>query len=109
ACCAMCGAAAESAILQAAVAKTGDENKVLKKYVEPNGRRQVMELVFGAKPSNLEERFIRSAFSLLAHWRDETAHGQVSTVSELEAYQSLTTLVRFAQFLFSTWDSLMTA
>ena len=109
ACCAMCGAAAESAILQAAVAKLGDENKVLKKYVEPTGRRQVMELVFGAKPSNLEERFINSAFSLLAHWRDETAHGQISTVSEIEAYHSLTTLVRFAQFLFTNWDSLMKA
>jgi hypothetical protein len=109
ACCAMCGAAAESAILRAAITKAGDENGVLEEYVKPNGRRRIMEMIFGAAPSKLEERFISSAFSLLVHWRDETAHGQVSAISELEAYHSLTALVRFAQFLFGSWDSLLNA
>jgi len=106
ACCAMCGAAAESAILRAGITKAGDENSVLEDYVKPNGRRRVMEMIFGATPSKLQEKFISSAFSLLVHWRDETAHGQVSAISELEAYHSLTALVRFAQFLFGNWDSL---
>lgn len=106
ACCAMCGAAAESAILRAAIAKVGNENKVLEEYVKPTGRRRVIEMIFGRAPSKLEERFISSAFSLLTHWRDETAHGQVSTVSEVEAYHSLTALVRFAQFLCANWHSL---
>jgi hypothetical protein len=105
ACCAMCGAAAESAILRAAITKLGNENMVLDEYVKPTGRRRIVELIFGPVPSKLEERFISSAFSLLTHWRDETAHGQVSTVSEVEAYHSLTALVRFAQFLRSNWDS----
>lgn len=106
ACCAMCGAAAESAILRAAIAKVGDENTVLEEYIKPIGRGRVVEMIFGPAPSRLEERFISSAFSLLTHWRDETAHGQVSTVSEIEAYHSLTALVRFAQFLCGNWDSL---
>jgi hypothetical protein len=106
ACCAMCGAAAESAILRVAIAKVGKEGAVLEEYVKPTGRRRVMETIFGTAPSKLQERFISSAFSLLIHWRDETAHGQVSTVSEIEAYHSLTALVRFAQFLFDNWDSL---
>jgi hypothetical protein len=96
----MCGAAAESAILQTAIAKTGDEKKVLDVYVKPNGRRRVMEMIFGASPSKLEDKFINSATSLLFYWRDETAHGSISTVSEIEAFHSLTMLVRLAQFLF---------
>jgi hypothetical protein len=102
----MCSAAAESAIPRAAITKLGNENTVLEEYVKPIGRRRVVELIFGSAPSKLEERFISSAFSLLTHWRDETAHGQVSTVSEVEAYHSLTALVRFAQFLRGNWDSL---
>ena len=42
ACCAMCGAAAESAILQTAIAKVGDEDKVLEQYLTSNGRGRVM-------------------------------------------------------------------
>jgi hypothetical protein len=100
ACCAMCGAAAESAILRSAIAKVGDEDKVLKEYLRPGGRRRVMEMVFANSPSGLQEKFINSAANLLFYWRDESAHGQISTVSEIEAFHSLTTLVRFAQFLF---------
>jgi hypothetical protein len=105
ACCAMCGAAAESGILQTAITKVGNEEKVLQVYVRPNGRRQVLEMIFGKSPSKLEEKFINSAVSLLFYWRDETAHGQLSTVSEIEAFHSLTMLVRFAQFLFQNWES----
>jgi hypothetical protein len=105
ACCAMCGAAAESALLQIAISKIGDEKKVLEAYVKSNGRRRVMEMIFGSSPSKLEEKFINSATSLLFYWRDETAHGTISTVSEIEAFHSLTMLVRLAQYLFSSWES----
>jgi hypothetical protein len=107
ACCAMCGAAAESAILQIAITKVHDEEKVLKEYLSPNGRRKIFELIFGPSPSKLEDKFISSAANLLFYWRDETAHGQVSNVSEIEAFHSLTTLVRFAQFLSDNWGALM--
>src|SRR6266849_537898 len=39
ACCAMCGAAAESALLAIASQKTGDEDSVLKTYNKRDGRR----------------------------------------------------------------------
>ncbi len=106
ACCAMSGAAAESALLAVAIAKTGDESKVLKEYAKPNGRRYLAELVFGRQPSTLHQRFVSSAFQLLAYWRDEAAHGQASQISELDAYYSLTALVRLAQFLHSEWGDL---
>jgi hypothetical protein len=109
ACCAMCGAAAESAILQTAITKIGDEDQVLEEYLTPSGRRRVMEIIFGPSPSKLQERFISSAANLLFYWRDETAHGQASTVSEIEAFHSLTLLVRLAQFLFGNWESLTKA
>jgi hypothetical protein len=57
-------------------------------------------MIFGASLSKLQEKFISSAANLLFFWRDETAHGQISTVSEIEAFHSLTALVRFAQFPF---------
>jgi len=43
-------------------------------------------MIFGASPSKLEEKFINSAASLLFYWRDESAHGTISTVSEIEAF-----------------------
>lgn len=101
ACCAMCGAAAESAILRAAIVKDGNENRVLKEYAKPGWRRHVIKTLFEEKPARLEENFITMAFQLLSYWRDETAHGRASAVSEIEAYHSLTVLLRFAQFCSS--------
>ena len=102
----MCGAAAESAILAGAIAKTRDERKVLSKYAAPKGRAFIAETVFGRKPTKQEERFISSAFYLLAYWRDEAAHGQASAISELDAYHALSTLLRLAQFLCAEWEAL---
>ena len=85
---------------QTAITKTGDEKRVLEAYVKSNGRRRVLEMIFGASPSKLEEKFINSATSLLFYWRDETERGTISIVSEIEAFHSLTMLVRLAQFLF---------
>jgi hypothetical protein len=69
ACCAMCGAAAESAILRTAIAKVGDEDKVLKAYISSNGRRRIMEMIFGTLSSGLQEKFISSTANLLFYWR----------------------------------------
>ncbi len=106
ACCAMCGAAAESTVLAAAVAKLGDEARVLREYARPNGRRKVLKMIFGSEPSELNRGFVSSAFNLLAYWRDEAAHGQVSSITELDAFHALTTLLRLAQFVFSNWAAL---
>jgi hypothetical protein len=106
ACCAMCGAAAESAILATAIEKTGDANKVLREYGQRDGRRKVLTLIFGQQPGKLEQRYLEAAFGLLSYWRDDAAHGQVSEISEIGAYHSLTLLLRLAQFLFANWNAL---
>ncbi len=106
ACCAMCGAAAESALLAIAIAKTRDESEILRAYGRQNGRQNVVKIVFGRKPDNLQQRFIGSAFHLLAYWRDEAAHGRASDISELEAYHSLNLLLRLARYFFAEWDRL---
>ena len=106
ACCAMCGAAAESAILAAAVRKIGNEEQVLREYSRPNGRRLVMTRIFGPQPAEIEHQFMRLAFNLLAHWRDEAAHGRPSSISELDAYHALTALLRFAQFMSANCERL---
>src|SRR5260370_24747512 len=46
ACCAMCGAAAESVLLAIAICKTEDEAKVLDAYGQRDGRRKVMRMIF---------------------------------------------------------------
>lgn len=51
ACCAMCGAAAESILLALAIARSGDEERVLRTYGAAGGRGRVENLVIGtARP-----------------------------------------------------------
>lgn len=45
ACCAMCGAAAESVVLAVAIAKQGDEDAVLKVYFAAQGRKRTTDAV----------------------------------------------------------------
>ena len=103
--CAMAGAAAEAILLATAIAKTADEEKVLKVYHSTSGRRRAMELVVGQASAHLERQF-RSATSLLDYWRDNAAHGAVSAISELEAHDALARLLRFAQFAADNWGEL---
>ena len=46
-CCAMCGAAAESILLAAAIAKTADEAAILKTYKSASGRKRVEDGLIG--------------------------------------------------------------
>lgn len=103
--CAMCGAAAESIVLAAAIAKNRDEADVLKTYLASQGRRRTIDAVIhGARPSIAEP--FRAATSLLSYWRDESAHGRASDISEIEAHTALGRLVRFAQFASDNWSEL---
>jgi hypothetical protein len=104
-CCAMCGAAAESILLAVAIAKSRDEASVLAKYRSASGRRTVVEGVAGQARQGIAEPF-RSATGLLAYWRDEAAHGVASTISEIEAHEALSRLLRFAQFATENWGEL---
>jgi len=105
ACCAMCGAAAESILLAIAIAKSRDEGATLATYRTANGRRKVVESVVGQARQTIAEPF-RSATGLLSFWRDEAAHGLASTISEIEAHEALARLLRFAQYATDNWDEL---
>lgn len=106
ACCAMCGAAAESVLLAIAICKTEDEAKVLDAYGQRDGRRKVMRMIFD-NPSltTLGSRF-ETGFNLLTYWRDDAAHGRFSTISELEAYDALGRLLRLASLTGENWTQL---
>jgi hypothetical protein len=107
ACCAMCGAAAESILLAIAVAKSGDEAQVLRRYEAAQGRRQIENLIFGQKREALIEGY-RGCASLLKYWRDAASHGTASRITETEAFTSLALLLRLAQFAHAKWDELTT-
>ena len=58
ACCAMCGAAAESVLLAIAICKTEDEAKVLDAHGQRDSRRNVMRMIFRQSvPETLGSRF----------------------------------------------------
>ena len=104
-CCAMCGAAAESILLAAAIAKTADEAAILKTYKSASGRKRVEDGLIGQAANPLSGRF-RSFTDLLNYWRDETSHGTVTVVSEIEAFDALGRLLRFCHFVDEHWDDL---
>lgn len=105
ACCAMCGAAAESIILALAIQKSGDETKVMSMYSASGGRGRIENLIIGKKDKPIQDEF-RGYISLLKYWRDIAAHGKLSGIQDAEAYTSLALLLRFAQFANDRWDEL---
>jgi hypothetical protein len=103
--CAMCGAAAESIVLAIATAKSRDEATVLKTYLAAQGRKRTIDgIVHGAR-AGIADAF-KAATDLLSYWRDESAHGRASEISEIEAHTALGRLVRFAQFASDNWTEL---
>lgn len=104
ACCAMCGAAAESIILAVAATKLG-EDAALKLYRGRDGRRLTIEKIAEGVAPAIANPF-RAATGLLAYWRDDAAHGIASTISEIEAHEALARLIRFAQFTTDHWPEL---
>jgi len=107
ACCAMCGAAAESIMLALAVAKTGDERKVMNDYAGSGGRGRVERLVVSSQDKYVQADFNRYV-DLLKYWRDSAAHGKAAGITELEAWTSLVLLLRFAIFASDRWNALTT-
>lgn len=97
ACCVMCWAAAESILLNLAIAKDGDEEKILKEYRSSKGRYILENMIISQQKGNIKNDF-EICFSLLKYWRDESAHWRKSNISENEAYTSLALLMRCAQF-----------
>ena len=104
ACCAMCGAAAESILLATAIDKT-DEETVLPLYNQSSGRRKVENLILGQARQGLQEEY-RGYATLLKYWRDQAAHGKAAGITDNEAYTAVALLLRFALFASDHWSEL---
>jgi hypothetical protein len=105
ACCAMCGAEAESVFLAAAVAKSGDLDGTLRTFVAANGRSRVESALTGQASERIQREF-RGLASLLKYWRDLSSHGQPAAIDDTEAYTSIALMLRFAAFVDQHWDQL---
>ncbi len=105
ACCAMCGASAESIVLAPAIAKDNEDN-ILKIYASASGRHRIENLLVGKARKQIQNEY-RGYTSLLKYWRDEAAHGRASEIKDNEAYTSLALLLRFATFVNDNWDELI--
>jgi len=105
ACCAMCGAAAESILLATAIAKITDEDQVLRTYRSANGRSRVENIVVGQLQEPLRREFMGLTI-LLKYWRDEAAHGKNSNIGDNEAYTSLVMILRYSLFVHQNWNDL---
>jgi hypothetical protein len=92
----MSGAAAESILLALAVAKVGDERKVLAEYKTGSGRGRIKARILQGVGVGLTKQF-EAAAQVLHYWRDDAAHGTKTTIDEIEAHASLTQLLRLAQ------------
>ena len=103
--CTMAGAAAESILLATAIAKTRDELKVLTDYRTGSGRARVIKLITAGVTSALRDRFT-NALGILSYWRDEAGHGMASTISEIEAHEAISSLLRLAQLTQDHWANL---
>jgi hypothetical protein len=107
ACCAMCGAAAESILLALAIDKTKDEAAVMQQYNTASGRSKIERLLTAQLKESLRQS-VANYLELLKYWRDSAAHGAEVNVGEEEAFTSLMVLLRFAQFGDSHWNQLIT-
>jgi hypothetical protein len=105
ACCAMCGAAAESVLLATAIAKQ-DESSVLAMYNTAKGRSRVESLLVGQAREPIQREF-RIFLTLLKYWRDEASHGGQANIEDNQAHTSLVLLLRFAIFVHDKWAELV--
>lgn len=104
-CCAMCGAAAESILLATAIKKTGDEAAVLRTYRAAHGRVQIEKELLHNTVGHIRNSF-PAYTNLINYWRDESAHGTASEITDNEAYTSLALLSRFALLIKENWPVL---
>ena len=105
ACCTMVGAAAESIALAAAVAKVGDEDKVLDVYFKRDGRRNLLKIVADGQKGYVQ-RNLQTYMGLLSYWRDDASHGQATSLDLANADEALRQLLHLCQWMQKNWDTL---
>ncbi|MGV1793810.1 hypothetical protein [Rhizobium sp. A37_96] len=106
-CCAMAGAAAEAIMLAVAFAKTKDEDKVRKDYNGAGGRQKILNLIIGPL-LDWQKTSFKSYTGIIAHWRDEAAHGAPTALSTANADEALRQLLHMCQWVKKYWDDLTT-
>ena len=106
ACCAMVGAAAESVLLALAIAKTGDEERVIAIYRQARGRQRVLDLIIAG--ATAQRRNTMATFAaIISLWRDEAAHGRASLLATANADEALRQLLHMCQWVDREWDELI--
>lgn len=106
--CAMAGAAAESILIEVAVAKSGDRKDVMHVYQARSGRRDTTNRALAGVREPLASQ-LRMLLDLLGYWRDNAAHGGDHVYTEVEAYDALSRLLRLALRVGESWDLLTAA
>lgn len=103
--CTMSGAAAEAIVLALAVARIGDEAKVLADYRTQSGTSKVLKALGGQLKEGRRQE-LETFFSLLKYWRDGAAHATAADFDEEAAFTSLILLLRFAHYGEARWNEL---
>lgn len=106
ACCAMCGAAAESILLSLSIAQAGNEDAVLRDYRTSQGTSKLIRRLSAQKNSVLHQR-LEQFHDIIKYWRDEAAHAMSGQIDEEQAFISLLLLLRLARFADERWDELV--
>ena len=101
----MVGAAAESIVMALGVARLGEQTAE-RIYYGKNGRKLLEDAVLDGVSTWLA-RDVRGHTSLIALWRDRSAHANESEVTEGEAYMSLLGLLKFANLVSESWSKLV--
>lgn len=104
--CVMAGAAAESILLSLATAKMGDSAKVLVEYNTTGGRRRVIKRM-GTNAAPTVGTQLEGLLAPFVHWHDSAGFATMTTITEVEARNTLTDLMRLAQFVKDHWDELV--
>lgn len=103
ACCAMSGAAAESALIALGCIKA-DEATVEKKRRGYEGYKEIQKLI--CKDSGIAVEDLNAYCDVIKYWRDEASHVKETTISETHAFLALNSMLRYSMFLRDNLEKL---
>jgi len=106
--CVMSGAATEAVLLAIANEKTGDAEMVRKRYLNRNGRKEVLQLISGSAKAYIREG-LQGFVGVTGYWRDEAGHGDSTAITQSNADEAVRQLLHFCQWTEREWENLTTA
>lgn len=104
ACCAMSGAATESALVSIACMKIAEE-EVEKKRRGHNGYKEVQKVI--CRNSGVTVDALNAYCEVIKYWRDEVSHAKETAISETHAYVALNNMLRCSMFLRDNVENLI--